>query len=148
MTQPNFNIVDELVSLVDSSFDPNNVTGSKQILIDKSDDLGKGRDLGVYDYIEFSKTTPSSIQYADLTLSSQDVDAAVYCEIKSDDQTRRDQIFDEFRSVIEANRKRPDTPGGYDRMKFGDITPLDDRTFGAFTYQLPILFEARARSVA
>jgi len=148
MTQPDINIVDEVVSLVDTQFDPANVTGSKTILIDKSDDLGKGRDLGVYDYIEFSKTSPHTIEYADLFLNNQDVDAAIFVELKADDQTRRDEMFDELRSVIESNRKRPDTPGDYDRMIFGEITPLDDETFGAFVYEFPLLFEARSRSVA
>lgn len=148
MTQPDFNIVDEFVTLIDNNFDPANVSGSKTILIDKSDDLGKGRDLGVYDYIEASKTSPHSIEYSDLFMNNQDVDAAIFVELKADDQTRRDEIWDEFRSIVEANRKRPDTPGDYDRMLFDSPTPLDDETFGAFVYEVTIVFESRSRAVA
>jgi len=148
MTQPTFLIVDDLVSLVKTEFNEGNVAGSKTILIDEADELGKGRDLGVYDYIEFSGTSPNSIEYADLTMSSQDVDAATFVELKADDKTRRKEMFAELRSVIEANAKRPDTPGDYDRMLFGEITSLDDSTFGAYVLEFPILFEARARTVA
>jgi len=147
MTQPNIFVVDGLVSLVKSNFNEANVAGDKQILIDEADELGKGRDLGVYDYIEFSGTSPNSIEYADLTMSSQDVDAATFVELKADGKTRRKEMFDELRSIIEANRKRPDTPGNFDRMIFGDVTNLDDETFGAYVLEFPILFEARSRSV-
>lgn len=148
MTQPTFLVVPELVTLVKNNFNAGNVTGSKTILIDEADELGKGRDLGVYDYIEFSGTSPNSINYADLTMSSQDVDAATFVELKADGKTRRKEMFAELRSVIEANRKRPDTPGDYDRMLFGEITSLDDETFGAYVFEFPILFESRARTVA
>lgn len=147
MTQPTFLVVDDLVSLVKTEFNEGNVAGSKTILIDEADELGKGRDLGVYDYIEFSGTSPNSIEYADLIMSSQDVDAATFVELKADDKTRRKEMFAELRSVIEANAKRPDTPGDYDRMLFGEITSLDDSTFGAYVLEFPILFEARARTV-
>jgi hypothetical protein len=32
-------------------------------------------------------------------------------------------------------------------MVFGDITPLDDETFGAYVYEIVIGFEARSRAV-
>lgn len=148
MGEPTIDVVDELVSLVDTNFNEGNVTGSRTIEIAKSDDLGKGRDLGVFDYIEFSHTSPSDIPYADLLRSSRDWDTAVFVELKSDDQTRRQEIFDELRRVIEANDTRPDTPGDYDKMDFGTITPLDDETFGAWVFEFPILFAAKARSTA
>ena len=146
MSQPDLNVVDEVVTLLSNNWNggsgpPNN------LLIDKSDDIGKGRDLAVYDYVELSLTSPTNINYADLTMSSQDVDAAVYCELKSDEEDRRDAIRDEFRSIIEDHRKRPDTPGDYDRVVFGDITHLDDQIFGQYVVEITLLFEARSRSV-
>jgi len=148
MTQPSVSVVDEFVTLIDTNFTEGNVTGSKTILIDESDDLGKGRDLGVYDYIEVSTTSPLGIEYSDLFMDNQNIDATLFIELKSDDEDRRDDMFAEFRSIVEANRKRPDTPGDYDRMVFGDITPLDDETFGAYVYEIVIGFEARSRAVA
>lgn len=148
MSQPTFLVVPELVSLVKTDFVVGNVSGSKTILIDEADELGKGRDLGVYDYIEFSGTSPNSIVYSDVFRANQNIDAACFVELKADDATRRKEMFAEFRRVIEANDTRPDTPGDYDRMDFGDITSLDDETFGAYVLEFPILFTARSRAKA
>lgn len=146
MTQPTFLVVPELVSLVQTNFNEGNVAGSKQILIDEADELGKGRDLGVYDYIEFSGTSPNSIEYSDLFRKNQNISAVSFVELKASDKTRRKEMFAEFRSVIEAYDTRPDTPGDYDRMDFGEITSLDDETFGAYVLEFPILFEAVHRA--
>lgn len=146
MAEPNLGtVVDDLVSLMKSEWQPSN-TGGDTPQIDKSDALGKGRDLGVFDYVEFSKTSPIDIEDADLTLSSEDFDAAVYAEIKSDDEAKREELFSEFRRIYKDNQKRPDCPANFDRMRLGEVTPLDDSTFGAYLYELTILFEARSRS--
>lgn len=145
MAQPKIAVVNELVELVQDEFDEDAVDGDRTVLIEKSDDLGKGRDLGVYDYIEFSATSPVEVPYADLTLTSNDVDVAVFVELKSDDEDRRDDLFEELWRIVRDHRKRPDTPGDFDRMFFGTITPLDDETFGAYLYQITINFEARSR---
>ena len=76
MTQPDIsNVVDDTVSAIDTDWDTSNTSGDKPVIA-KSDDIGKGRDLQVYDYVELSKTSPFAIEYHDLPLSSQDVDAA------------------------------------------------------------------------
>lgn len=147
MTQPDIaQLVGETVDLVTTEWDESNTSGDTPI-IDKSDDIGKGRDLGVYDYVEFSKTSPIGITYADLPMSSQDIDETVFVELKSNTEDRRDELWAEFRRIIESNRKRPDTPGNFDRVVFADITPLDDSTFGAYVYEITLGFEARSRSV-
>lgn len=146
MTEPDtIDIVNKVVSLFDTEWNATNTSGEKPI-IDKSDALGKGRDLGVYDYVEFSNTSPFSIDDADLTKTSEDFDAAVFVEIKSDDEARRKELFDEFRRIYKANDKRPDTPGGYDRMLIDEPVPLDDSTFGAWVLELTLAFEARSRT--
>jgi hypothetical protein len=146
MTQPNIHVVDALVDLVNSEWDSSNVT-DEYVVIGKSDEIGKGRDVGTYDYVEFSVTSPTNISYADLFMSTQDVDVAVFVEIKSSSSARRDVLFDEFRRIIEANRQRPETPGDFDRMIFQDVTPLDDQSFGAYTYEVVVAFESRSRTV-
>jgi hypothetical protein len=147
MTQPNLTkIVQEFRDLLQAEWVAAN-TSNDEPTIDKSDDLGKGRDLSIYDYVEVSETSPFGIEYADLFQSSQDLDATIFAEIKASDEDRRDELFSEFRRIVEANRSRPDTPGDFDRMVFADVTPLDDSTFGAYVYEVTIGFEARSRSV-
>jgi len=148
MTQPNIaQVVDETVSAVDTEWDTANTSGEKPVIA-KSDDIGKGRDLGVYDYVEFSKTNPNNISYHDLPLNSQDIDAAVFVELKSDSEDRRDELFDEFRRAIEVNRgKGGFAPADFDRVIFADITFLDDSTFGAYLVEVTLAYEARGRSV-
>ena len=148
MTQPDLaNVVDDTVTAIDTEWDTANTSGEKPVIAE-SDDIGKGRDLGVYDYVELSKTSPFGITYHDLPLSSQDVDAAAFVEIKSSSEDRRDELFDEFRRTIEVNRGN----GGFaiadfDRVIFGDITFLDDNTFGAYLVEVTLLYQARGRSV-
>lgn len=145
MTQPNLTtIVDDTVDTLDAEWDESN---ADKPVIGKSDDIGKGRDLNVYNYVELSRTSPTDISYSNLPLSAQDIDATVFVELKAASKADRDAIFDEFRRVIEANRSRPDTPGGFDRVVFADITPLDDSTFGAYLVEVTLAFEARSRSV-
>jgi len=146
MSQPNPSPVDDLIDLVKSEWDSDTVNDDR-LVIAESDSIGKGRDLGVYDYIECSETGSLSIDYHDLFMRTQDVDATVYVELKASNKGRRAILFDEFRRIIEAHRKRPDTPGGYDRMIFEPITPLDDDTFGAYVYEIVIGFESRSRRV-
>lgn len=147
MTQPNLTkIVQEFRDLLQAEWVAAN-TSNDEPTIDKSDDLGKGRDLSIYDYVEVSETSPIGIEYADLFQSSQDLDATIFAEIKASDEDRRDELFSEVRRIVEANGSRPDTPGDFDRMVFADITSLDDSTFGAYVYEVTIGFEARSRSV-
>jgi len=148
MTQPKLpKLLDETVSGVDSAWDTSNTSGEKPV-IDKSDDIGKGRDLSVYDYVEFSKTNPNAIEYHDLPMNSQDIDAAVFVELKSSSEDRRDEIFSEFRRTIEAkNDEHGFVYSDFDRIIFGDITFLDDSTFSAYLVEVTLLFEARGRSV-
>ena len=65
MTQPDIDMVDRLVELIDNSWNdgPEDVPRNN-LRIDTSDELGKGRDLGTYDYIEASNTSPIGIEYA------------------------------------------------------------------------------------
>lgn len=144
MSQPDTNMVGKLADLIDTEWEESNVP-RRNLIIDKSDNIGKGRDIGTYDYIEMSLTSPLSIEYADLFRSSQDVDTAVFVELKASTEDRRDALFTEFRRVIEANDSRPDTPGDHDRMNIEDITPLDDDNFGAYLTEMVITFESRAR---
>mgnify|MGYP006274529859 CR=1 FL=1 len=148
MTQPDIDMVDRLVELIDDEWDtgPESVPRNN-LRIETSDELGKGRDIGTYDYIEASTTSPIGIEYADLFMNHQNVDVVVFVELKASTKARRNALFDEFRRIVEANRKRPDTPGGYDRMLFQDITPLDDDTFGAYVHEVVVGFEARSRGV-
>jgi len=148
MTQPNIaQVVDNTVSGVDSAWDTTNTSGSKPV-IDKSDDIGKGRDLSVYDYVEMSKTNPNAIEYHDLPMCSQDIDAAVFVELKSSSEDRRDELFAEFRRTIEAkNDEHGFVFSDFDRVIFGDITFLDDDTFSAYLVEVTLLYEARGRSV-
>jgi len=148
MTQPNIaNVVDDTVSTLTSNWVDGN-TGGETPLIGKSDELGKGRDLSIYDYVELSKTSTNAIDYSDLQMSAQDVDAAVFCELKSSDETKRDNIFDEFRRVLEAeNEKHGFVMAEFDRVIFADITFLDDNTFGAYLVEVTLAFEARSRAV-
>jgi hypothetical protein len=149
MTQPSIsNVVDDTVDAVDTEWETSNTSGEKPI-IDKSDDIGKGRDLQVYDYVEFSKTNPTSIEYHDLPLSSQDIDAAAFVEIKSSEEDRRDELFAEFRRAIEVQNQGAGTfaPADFDRVVFADITFLDDDTFSAYLVEVTLAFEARGRSV-
>lgn len=141
-------MVDQLVDLVQTEWNEgDNDVDDDRLLIEKSDVLGKGRDLGTYDYIEFSTTSPFGIEYADLFMSSQDINTVVFVEIKASTQARRDELFGEFRRIIEAHRKRPDTPGDHDKMVFEDITPLDDMAFGAHLLELVVAFTSNARTV-
>lgn len=146
MTQPNLSdVVDDAVAAVDGNWDTAN---TPKPVIGKSDDIGKGRDLGVYDYVEFSKTNPTSIDYFDLAMNSQDIDAAVFVEIKSSDEERRDALFDEFRRTIEVENDGVGfVAADFDRAIFADITFLDDSTFGAYLVEITIALEARGRSV-
>lgn len=146
MSQPETNMADRLTTLVDDEWDSNAVDDSR-LIIAKSDDIGKGRDLATYDYIEFSLTSPLGIEYTDLFMSTQDIDTTVFVELKASNEDRRDAMFTEFRRIIEAHRKRPDTPGDYDRMIWQDITPLDDDAFGAYVYEMAVGFVARSRDV-
>jgi hypothetical protein len=139
-------MTDAVVQLLDDNWDSNNVP-RRNLIIDKSDSIGKGRDIGTYDYIEVSITSPVDISYSDLFMSTQDIDTVVFVEIKSSSEQRRDDLFDEFRRIIESHRKRPDTPGDHDRMIFEDVTPLDDNAFGAFLHEVVIAFESRSRNV-
>jgi len=136
-------MADELVSLVDTEWSINDT----RTIIAKSDTIGKGRDLGTYDYVEMSITNPLGIDYADLFMASQDIDSVVFIELKASTEDRRDAMFDEFRRIIEENRKRPDTPGDHDRMIFQDISPLDDDAFGAYVHEIAVAFESRSRTV-
>lgn len=149
MTQPSISkVVDDTVDAVDTEWEPSNTSDEKPI-IDKSDDIGKGRDLQVYDYVEFSKTNPTAIEYHDLPLSSQDIDAAAFVEIKSSEEDRRDELFAEFRRAIEVQNQGSGTfaPADFDRVLFADITFLDDDTFSAYLVEVTLAFEARGRSV-
>lgn len=139
-------MAEELKTLVVDEWDSATVDDSR-LIIDKSDNIGKGRDISTYDYIEFSLTSPLGIEYSDLFMSTQNIDAAVFVELKASNEDRRDAVFTEFRRIIESHRKRPDTPGDYDRMLFQDITPLDDDAFGAYVHEVAIGFEARSRDV-
>jgi hypothetical protein len=147
MTQPSIsNVVDETVEALRTDWNTSDV---EKPIIDKSDSIGKGRDLQVYDYVELSKTNPTSITYADLPMSSQDIDAAAFVEVKSSDESRRDALFSEFRRVIESQNQGAGTfaPAAFDRVIFADITFLDDDTFGAYLVEVTLAFEARSRSV-
>lgn len=147
MTQPDLaNVVDDTITVL-NNWDSSN-TGNETPIIDKADSIGKGRDLQVYNYVELSKTSPFGIEYADLPMNSQDVDAAVFVEIKSADETKRDNMFDEFRRLIEKeNEGSGFVMSDFDRVIFGDITFLDDDTFGAYLVEVTLLYEARSRSV-
>lgn len=147
MVQPDLaNVVDDTVAAIDSNWDTAN---ADKPIIDKSDSIGKGRDLGVYDYVELSKTNPTAIDYYDLPMSSQDIDAAAFVEIKSSDESRRDELFSEFRRTIEVENEgaRTFATADFDRVIFADVTFLDDSTFGAYLVEVTLAFEARARSV-
>lgn len=141
--QPDTNMADKLQTLIDNNWN----IADNRLIIEKSDSIGKGRDLSTYDYIEFSLTSPLGITYADIFMATQDVDTVVFVELKASSEDRRDAMFTEFRRIIEANRKRPDTPGDHDRMVFQDITPLDDEAFGAYVHEVAVGFESRARDV-
>ena len=143
MSQPKTNMVGELVDLVKSNW-PEDVDDSR-LIVAKSDDIGKGRDLGTYDYIEMSQTSPLGIPYADLFRSSQNVNTVVYVELKSSNERRREELFAAFRSIVEAHDTRPDTPGDHDGMMLEDITPLDDENFGAYLIEMVVSFESFAR---
>jgi len=146
MSQPETNMSERLKTLIDDEWD-SGLVDRDRLIIDKSDNIGKGRDLATYDYIEFSLTSPLGIEYSDLFMSTQNIDAAVFVELKASNEDRRDALFTEFRRIIERHRKRPDTPGDYDRMVFQDITPLDDDAFGAYVHEVAIGFVARSRDV-
>lgn len=147
MTQPDIaNVIDDTVTAIDTNW---NTSNADKPIIDKSDDIGKGRDLQVYDYIELSKTNPTSIDYYDLHLKTQDVDAAAFVEIKSDTEARRDELFDEFRRTIEVENEGAGTfaTSDFDRVIFADITFLDDDTFSAYLVEVTLAYEAEARRV-
>jgi hypothetical protein len=149
MTQPSISsVVDDTVSAIDTEWDTSNTSGDKPV-IDKSDDIGKGRDLQVYDYVELSKTSPFAIDYFDLPLNAQDVDAAAFVEIKSSSEDRRDELFDEFRRTIEVQNEGAGTfsIAEFDRVIFADITFLDDDTFSAYLVEVTLAYEARGRAV-
>lgn len=143
-TQPDTNMTAKLVELVKSEWEPDDVDDSR-LIIARSDDIGKGRDLGTYDYIEMSLTSPLGIEYADLFRSTQNVDTVVYVELKAATEDRRDALFGEFRRIIEAHGERPDTPGDHDRMDLEDITPMDDDAFGAYVTEMVVAFYSRSR---
>lgn len=144
MTQPDLSVADAVVTMLDSA----TWSVTKPDVISTKQDAGKGIDVANNDYVLVSRTTPLSISYSDLFLANQDIDAAVFVEIKtSDSDTRRDDIFGEVRSIVEANRKRPDTPNDFDRVRFEGITPLEDDTFGVFLIEFAVVFEARSRAV-
>jgi len=148
MTQPSLsNVVDDTIDAVTNEWVDANTSGDRPV-IDKSDDIGKGRDLQVYDYVEFSKTNPTSITYHDLPLNSQDIDAAAFVEIKSSSEDRRDELFDEFRRTIEVQNKGAGTfsIADFDRVIFADITFLDDDTFSAYLVEVTLAYEARGRA--
>jgi hypothetical protein len=148
MTQPSISdVVDDTIDAVTNEWVDANTSGDRPV-IDKSDNIGKGRDLQVYDYVEFSKTNPTSITYHDLPLNSQDIDAAAFVEIKSDTEPRRDEIFDEFRRTIEVQNEGAGTfaPADFDRILFADITFLDDDTFSAYLVEVTLAYEARGRA--
>jgi len=150
MTQPDLTVADALVNLLDSNWGSYaaSTNPTKPDVIDTKQAAGKGTDLANNDYVLLSRTTPISISYSDLPMSSQDIDAACFVEVKTaDSDARRNEIFDEIRLIIEKNRKRPDTPNDFDRMEFGDITPLEDETFGVYLIEFVVVFEARSRSV-
>jgi hypothetical protein len=147
MTQPSIsNVVDDTITAVENEWVDANTSGDRPI-IDKSDSIGKGRDLQVYDYVEFSKTNPTNITYFDLPLNAQDVDAAAFVEIKSSEEARRDELFTEFRRTIEVQNEGSGTfaPADFDRVIFADITFLDDSTFSAYLVEVTLAFEARGR---
>lgn len=142
-TQPETNMVGKLVDLVNEEL-PDDVNTDRTIIAN-SQDVGKGRDLSTYDYIEMSLTSPLGIEYADLFRSTQNVDTVVFVELKASTEERRDELFDAFRSVIEDHGERPDTPGDHDRMDLEDITPMDDDAFGAFVTEMVVAFYSRSR---
>ena len=146
MVQPDIsNVVDETVDVLRTDWESSDVD---KPIIDKSDSIGKGRDLQVYDYVELSKTNPTSITYSDLPMSSQDIDAAAFVEIKSSSEDRRDELFDEFRRTIEVQNEGAGTfsIAEFDRVLFADITFLDDDTFSAYLVEVTLAYEARGRA--
>ena len=144
MPQPKTNMVGDLVDLIESEFEAGDVD-TDRLVIAKSDDIGKGRDLATYDYIEMSQTSPLGIPYADLFRSSQDVNTVVFVELKTSNEDRREELFAEFRRIVEEHDTRPDTPGDHDGMSLQDITPLDDDNFGAYLYEIVVAFNSYAR---
>lgn len=144
-TQPDPHVLEDFIQLLKETWNDQKVP-LDNVVIDKSDDIGKGRDLGVYSYVEVSTTSPFNISYADIFRASQDIDKTLFVELKASNERERDKIFNEFRRVFELNSERPDTPGNYDRMNLEDVTPLDDETFGAYVYEIVITFEAHART--
>jgi hypothetical protein len=133
----------KVVDLIDTNWGIDDT----RTVIAKSDDIGKGRDLATYDYVEVSLTSPFSKEYADLFMSTQNIDSAVFVELKANTEARRDDMFEELERIMENHRKRPDTPGDYDRIVWEDITPLDDEAFGAYVHEVAIGFVARSRDV-
>lgn len=147
MTQPDLSVDDAVVTLLDNNWDTNNT--AKPDVIDTRQAYGKGTDLANFDYVLISRTTPLSIDYSDLFMSNQDIDAAVFVEAKTgESDARRDAMFAEIRRIFEVNRKRPDTPNDFDRVIFGDITPLEDEAFDVFLIEFVVVFEARSRCLA
>jgi hypothetical protein len=149
MTQPDIaNVVDDTVDAIEAEWVDANTSGDRPI-IGKADDIGKGRDLQVYDYVELSKTNPTSIDYFDVANKTQDVDAAAFVEIKSSEEARRDELFDEFRRTIEVQNQGAGTfaTADFDRVVFADITFLDDDTFSAYLVEVTLAFESEARRV-
>ena len=144
-TEPDAHVVDTFVDLLSDNWNGEHVNDDR-LIIAESDEIGKGRDLSTYDYIEVSKTSPFDEDYADLFRSTKDTDAALYVELKAANEARRDAMFDEFRRIVDLHKKRPETPGNYDRMEIDESTPLDDEAFGAYVYEIVVRLEARSRT--
>lgn len=155
MTQPDLAITDAVVSMIDTNWgqDPGSAAPTKPDVIDNRQDVGKGTDVGNFDYVMVSPTTPTGITYADLFMKTQDVDAAVFIEIATSvDRARRDEIFDEVRYIVENRRNRQapegDPPNNFERIEFsGDITKADGDIFGAYTVNFALGFVATSRHV-
>lgn len=118
--------------LIDEKWDDDSVRKPEYVELVTEDDRGNARKRlrRSNEYILVAEEQERGLEYSDIFRSTRDLSASCYVELStSDSRSRREEIFSEIERIGVENRKRPETPGGWDDITMS-AQVVDDENFG------------------
>jgi len=95
------------------------------------------------EYIHVAEEQERGNEYTDFQRNTRNLTGYCYVEFSTNEsRSRREEMYDELDRIAVAHRKRPDTPGGWDDLKFS-AKIVDDENFGWWVGELNFEYTKR-----
>lgn len=144
-TNIDWDVASLTLDMIDQQWDDDRVDKPDRIELYTEDEDGNNRKRvrRTNEYIHVAEEQERGMEYTDVFWETANRSASCFVEFSTpESRERREEIFSEIERIAMSNRKRPDTPGGWDEVKVsGSVT--DDENFGWWMGQFTFSYTRR-----